>query len=48
MSTADCKASRRKIIMRYGRPGAKRSVGQAIAEERARAARQAAAKGKKK
>lgn len=48
MSAADCKSSRRKMIARYGKaPSFRKSVGEAIAEERARAARQAAAKKKK-
>jgi len=47
MSAADCKAARRKNILRYGRGQLRKSVAEAIAEERQKAARQAAAKKKK-
>ena len=48
MSAADCRASRRKMILRYGRPGAKRTVAESIQAERAKAARQLSASKKKK
>ena len=49
MSVADCRAARRKMIMRYGRGNkSRRSVADAIADEKRKAARQAAATKKKK
>ena len=48
MSAADCRAAKRKMRMRYGNPTRKRrTVGEAIADERRRAAREAASKKKK-
>lgn len=46
MTAAQTKAARRKVIARYGK-GKKRSVAEAIQEERSRAARMAAASKKK-
>jgi hypothetical protein len=46
MSAAQTRAARRKNIQRYGNARKARSVGEAMAEERIKAARAAAAKKK--
>lgn len=48
MSVGQIRSARRKILLRYRRPGGRKTVAEAIADERRKAARQAAAKGKKK
>lgn len=46
MSAADCRAARRKMLLRYGKAN-KRSVAESIAAERRKAIKEAAAKKKK-
>lgn len=49
MSAANCRAARRKMFARYGRGnGKRRTVAESITAEKDKAARQAAAAGKKK
>lgn len=48
MSAADCKAARRKNLARYGGVRRKRTISEAIADDRRKAARMEAAKKKKK
>jgi len=48
MSVAQTRAARRKMILRYRNPGYRKTVAEAIAEERRAAAREAARKATKK
>jgi hypothetical protein len=48
MSASDCRAARRKNLLRYGHGRNARSVADAIVEERRKAARQAKAATKRK
>ena len=48
MSVADCRSARRKMRLRYGGARKGRTVSESIADERRKAARQAAVKMAKK